>query len=379
MNSTTRLRRSGRGFTLIELLVVIAIIAVLIGLLLPAVQSAREAARRIQCVNNLKQMALAAHNYVSANNVFPMMDSMALIWNPAAGWATPTWNWQSAGHFVRLTQFYEQGAVFNSWNSSLWIWQEDNTTVSGVGISMLWCPSDAGVVGFRYQDTYDLSGKPYDMTFTSYGGNLGPLVWGYTSPNLQNMQGMFGHAGDGPVGGGHSFPPVTIGSITDGTSNTFIYGEHAHTKIFQAGNKPTTGQPYGDGTGLNWWTSGDMGDTSFATLFPPNYFERYVNARSNPPCPPGGCYPQMEPRQDNWSMQACSMHPGGCNFAMCDGSVRFVKDTISSWNPRSIVYTDAGDGYNGTYNLSGLPAGVTYVYQALSTRNGGEVISADQF
>jgi hypothetical protein len=64
---------------------------------------------------------------------------------------------------------------------------------------------------------------------------------------------------------------------------------------------------------------------------------------------------------------------------MVDGSVRFVKNTINSWNPRAIVYTDVGDGYNGTYNLSGLPTGVTYVYQALSTRNGGEIVSADQF
>jgi len=360
-----------RGFTLIELLVVIAIIAVLIALLLPAVQSAREAARRIQCVNNLKQMALAAHNYVSANGVFPIMDHMGLAAAPGALF----WIFQDAGHFVALTQYYEQGNAYNSFNSNLWIWQDENGTINGAAINMLWCPSDSGVLNFRATLT-SLQGNNLPITFTSYGANLGPLVYGYISNNLSSMQGIFGHNGDGPVGGSHSFRCVSIAGITDGTSNTFLYGEHAHTKIFAAGDKPSTGQPYGDGTGLNWWTSGDMGDTSFATLFPPDYFESYVTSRTD------HGYPQMQCRQDNWSMQACSMHPGGCNFAMCDGSVRFIKDSINSWNPRLIVFTDASGNngnYDGTYNLSGLPQGVTYVYQALSTRNGGEVVSADQY
>jgi prepilin-type N-terminal cleavage/methylation domain-containing protein/prepilin-type processing-associated H-X9-DG protein len=386
MRTSIRFPGARRGFTLIELLVVIAIIAILIGLLLPAVQSAREAARRIQCVNNLKQMALAAHNYVSANNVFPMCDSMGLIYTPGSA----SWNFQNAGHFVRLTQFYEQGAVFNTWNTQLWIWEDDNTTVSGAGISMLWCPSDARVIGERSSGTQTQgvpSGIGFQMTYTSYGGNLGPMVWSFCSPSLSTMQGMFGHNGDGPVGGGHSFAPVTIAGITDGTSNTFIYGEHAHTKILAAGSKPAAygGAPYIDGYGLNWWTSGDYGDTSFATMYPPNFFESYVASRANAPCAATGCYPAHQPRQDNWSMQACSLHPGGCNFAMSDGSVRFVKDTINSWNPNPITFTpasgnsplgDSASSYDGTYNLAGQLPGV---YQALSTRNGGEVVSADQF
>jgi prepilin-type N-terminal cleavage/methylation domain-containing protein/prepilin-type processing-associated H-X9-DG protein len=375
MRPSFRSPENRRGFTLIELLVVIAIIAVLIGLLLPAVQSAREAARRAQCVNNLKQMALAAHNYVSAQGVFPMGDHMAFIIGTFLGPVYPI-N-QDFGHFVGMTQFYEGGNIFNCLNVNLWIWQPENTTVSGIGVNVLWCPSDGHIVNFVAPNAGPW-GNGFPMTFCSYAGNLGPLVWGYISPNLSMMQGIFAINGDAPIGGSHSFPNVSIASITDGTSNTFLYGEHAFGKIALAGNKPN-GSPYIDATGLNWWTSGDYGDTSFSTMFPPNYFESYINARGNPPCSPAGCYPPKQPRQDNWSMQAASFHPGGINMAFCDGSVRFIKDTINSWNPRLINYTDAGDGYNGTYDLSALPRGVSFVYQALSTRNGGEVISSDQY
>src|SRR5262249_27476437 len=133
-----------RGFTLIELLVVIAIIAVLISLLLPAVQSAREAARRAQCVNNLKQMTLAAHNYESANGCLPMVDSAG------RDWQSLNLKRQNFGHFVALTAYYEQGAVFNALNTSIMLYEGPNSTVSGVGISMLWCPSDGQISSLRW-------------------------------------------------------------------------------------------------------------------------------------------------------------------------------------------------------------------------------------
>src|SRR5215831_587256 len=133
-------RHSRPGFTLIELLVVIAIIAVLIALLLPAVQSAREAARRIQCTNNLKQLGLGLHNYESANGSFPMC-TVLLYASPTAtkpffqsSWSVP----------ARIAPFMEMGPLYNAINFSLTYSDPPNTTVSNTPIAYLYCPSDPG-------------------------------------------------------------------------------------------------------------------------------------------------------------------------------------------------------------------------------------------
>src|SRR5436189_1736794 len=110
-------RKHPSGFTLIELLVVIAIIAVLIALLLPAVQSAREAARRAQCTNNLKQLALAMHNYIDVNNTFPQGDMYSLNKTNVANYIR-----QGPGPFLAMTQFYEQGNIYNTLNTNVFIY-----------------------------------------------------------------------------------------------------------------------------------------------------------------------------------------------------------------------------------------------------------------
>ena len=228
-----------RGFTLIELLVVIAIIAILIALLLPAVQSAREAARRFQCANNLKQIVLALHNYESANGSFPM--GFCWQWyNDGNGYT------DAAGPLVRLTQFIEQSAIYNAMNFSIPIYYSANTTVCGTGLSVLWCPSDGSIVNLRYTinpapATYD--GGPLPMTYSSYAGSLGTWTYfpmtgtGADQTQLGLMNGMFQYIGMVPgvnpfIIGGTSYPnsgsvsPVKIASITDGLSNTIAFSEH---------------------------------------------------------------------------------------------------------------------------------------------------------
>jgi prepilin-type N-terminal cleavage/methylation domain-containing protein/prepilin-type processing-associated H-X9-DG protein len=358
MRERTHRKTARSGFTLIELLVVIAIIAILIALLLPAVQAAREAARRAQCNNNLKQLALAAHNYESANGTFPMGDHMGRNWQDLK------LTREDFGHFVALTQYYEQGNVFNALNTSVMIYTYPNSTVNGLGMSILWCPSDGEIAGLRYPgspgDGWDCA--PIPMTFSSYAGNLGTLVYQWNDPSLGTMNGIFAHNGNVITGGTANFPPVRIAGITDGTSNTFLYGEHAHSKI--SATSPNS-NVQGDYYGINWWTSGDYGDTTFCTIFPPNYFANDDQ---------GYAIPTIVPRQTNFSDTATSQHPGGCNFAFCDGSVRFIKNSVNSWNPRAITGSSGTNGW--VYNLNGQTNGV---YQALSTRNGGEVISADTY
>jgi len=357
-----------RGFTLIELLVVIAIIAVLIALLLPAVQSAREAARRTQCINNMKQLALAMHNYHDVNGSFPMGDSYALYLDKGSVSSVR----QNYGPLVAVAAFLEQGNAYNVLNTQLFIYIAEDSTLSGIGLSVLWCPSDTDV-GLRYPggptDGWDCS--PIPMTFTSYGGNAGVLYYYAGRDNtpqalVSQNSGIFEHAGrptgliggSGPTGRVHG-----INDTTDGTSNTVLLGEKSYGRVVQAGiiedGKPKN---WWD---PNWWTAGTVGDGAYSALFPPNFFKKWEPT-----------VPEMFPTGNNFSASSSSFHPGGANFALCDGSVRFLKNTINSWNPFQVVYTNESTAYTG---VGGRPLPPQGIFQSLHTRSGGEVISADQY
>ena len=226
----SQIRRPCRGFTLIELLVVIAIIAVLISLLLPAVQSAREAARRAQCINNLKQIGLAAHNYISSNNVFPQ--GIQFQANPQAGGTCYT----SGSWLVSMSQYFEQGSVYNSVNFLVNMYTAQNTTVSGTGLSMLWCPSDPIITGLTH--TYaagTVCSTPLPMYYTSYAGNTGYVMefynpaWGGLPPYACQLQtGTANMQNNGLI---YVFSKVSLASVTDGTSNTILASERAHGRF----------------------------------------------------------------------------------------------------------------------------------------------------
>jgi len=365
MRFSSRRRPGRRGFTLIELLVVIAIIGVLIALLLPAVQAAREAARRAQCTNNLKQLGLAAQNYISAVGCLPMGMSLQRTGRNI------TSIWTNAGPMVSLTQYAEQNTVFNAINWQLNIYDAENTTINAFGWNALWCPSDVGTEKAQTIGYVLTSGTPsWPMNYSSYGGNSGTWftyafalsISGNTfgpKAGLDNMNGLFA-----------TISSTKIADVTDGTSNTMLFGERAHSVMAPA-----------DRNCWHWWTSGNYGDTQYSTFFPLNPTKKLQNVT--------GAYGNV------YIEAASSLHPGGANFAFFDGSVRFLKDSIDTWTN---VASSCGQipGYGSP--TCGLPPGVTIqtasdgsgffavatgtkfgVYQKLATRSGGDVISQDSF
>ncbi len=334
MRALTIRRRS--AFTLIELLVVIAIIGVLIALLLPAVQAAREAARRAQCTNNLKQIGLALHNYASASqDSFP--------WNMAPGGADTDGGRGWSGQALMLP-FMEQGSVFNSLNFSFglrWVLSFNNDTPTGAydpiqstgittTIDAFLCPSDGGGVG---RNNYMASnGTNFDWHSRPQGA--GALVRPTTAG------------------------PSRIAAILDGTSSTVAYSERSRGDgsnrrasrgdiyaTIPVPNFPTyilsnpsdynnlpaaqascrslaTSSPTStwDFSGA-FWAAGDYNQSMFNFVQTPN--------SKSPDCSPRSINDGSGPAGGYGFFTARSYHPGGVNVLFADGSVRFVKDSVA--------------------------------------------------
>jgi prepilin-type N-terminal cleavage/methylation domain-containing protein/prepilin-type processing-associated H-X9-DG protein len=277
------------GFTLIELLVVIAIIAILIGLLLPAVQKVREAAARMKCTNNLKQWTLAMHGYHDAIGHLPH----GSIWNPRTSWVCPTW------------PFVEQTALAGQYDYNVGFWQPPNggptsstTNLVCAQVPIYFCPSDLGSPAFW-------EGDPYYRSRGNYVVN-----WGNTTdPGPANYA---PHAPFSYVDGSTTPRTVTLLMISDGTSNTLMMSE-----VMMA-NPWNLYDIRGD------IINNDRGCFEFMTLYTPNttFPDQlvYYAHNSNPMMPSS---PASEAE-----VAARSRHILGVNAAMCDGSVRFVTDSI---------------------------------------------------
>ena len=332
-------RRPQTGFTLVELLTVIAIIGILVALLLPAVQAAREAARRTQCVNNLKQMGLALHNYHATHDTFPPGIISKL--------ADPNWTYQTGNtnsfpqefgpgwsFFAFILPYAEQGNRYESIRLDVPIAATENDAVRRASIPLYLCPSDTGprlILVTTCGSPPVAANTPAfitDAAVCSYVGSLGG--GNSTDPNYgayenQPFNGVF-----------HRNSRVRVADITDGTSNTIGIGERQSRFVESSwvgvvpGQNPVFNQTRPPRPNFNPPT-----DPPCFNWRPP-ITAVLVHARSGAPNSPTSSPASFH-----------GPHPSGCTFLLMDGSTRIITDGV------------------------GLP-----VFRALCTRNGGEVIQA---
>ncbi|QDT65393.1 DUF1559 domain-containing protein [Calycomorphotria hydatis] len=335
-------RQSKFGFTLIELLVVIAIIAILIALLLPAVQQAREAARRSQCKNNLKQLGLALHNYHDAHNIFPRGNFEKANTNCGYG----GYSYTGISAHTMLLPYVEQTAVYNEFDFNQAFDQSPNRDAKTARITTFLCPSDLDRIpngtsrNLGPGNNYVLSGGANIWWFTNGCGYPDP-----TPAQIDHQNGMFNYRVN-----------VRMRDVTDGTSNVIAASEHikgnglgwtaadyeegstirgaakpggtpnsflsqaqinAWLSVCETRSSAGSNGPRGD-TGANW-ASGNLGQTIFNTLANPNTeFGTCITCAS------------CNASDGQGFFSARSRHIGGVNVLMADGSSHFISDNIDN-------------------------------------------------
>jgi prepilin-type N-terminal cleavage/methylation domain-containing protein/prepilin-type processing-associated H-X9-DG protein len=333
-------REKPRGFTLIELLVVIAIISVLVSLLLPAVQQAREAARMAQCKNNLKQIGLALHNYHSTHEVFPpgyvdFNGNPNLTPDNDVG---PGWGWATF-----ILPFMDQTSVYNQINFSVGVGLGVNAQISKTALPAFQCPSDGLQQPFAVYDS-SLSTPITTVAHSNYvgcngwiecfsgaGGNPQP------GPGADGLTGTFGKAG---VGIFYRNSNIRAANFTDGLSNTIVVGERS------SNHSPST------------WTGAVTGGLcpAWMAVLPPSPYspppgppydfadfgEALILAHCNATHLPNADFPIFDPDV------FYSFHPGGAQFLLGDGSVRFISSFVDGPTYQHLS-TIAGGEVTGQY------------------------------